>query len=146
MSEKLSIRQHFISSFCGPFFLQKISPKIYLAVASGFLRTRMTESPRRNILEMKRSLLTGLLFFLPFPVLGTSTHISLTFSRTMLQCLKKKTHSHREKTSFWGFRPSLTQTRLYNLTKWLEDWNFGLELFYLHVCCEKKEHFSCHGL
>lgn len=31
------------------------------APAKGFLRTRMTESPLRNILEMKRSLLTGLL-------------------------------------------------------------------------------------
>ena len=35
------------------------------AAARGFFRTRMTESPRRNILEMKRSLLTGLAFFLP---------------------------------------------------------------------------------
>jgi len=35
---------------------------------------------------MKRSLLTGLDFFLPFPDRGTSVHISLTFSRTMLQC------------------------------------------------------------
>ncbi len=32
------------------------------APASGFLSTRMTESPRRNILDMKRSLLTGLLW------------------------------------------------------------------------------------
>uniref|UniRef100_A0A1J3FXY8 Uncharacterized protein n=1 Tax=Noccaea caerulescens TaxID=107243 RepID=A0A1J3FXY8_NOCCA len=53
----------------------------------GFLRTIMTESPRRNILLMKRSLLTASAFFLPFPVFGTSVHISLTFSRTMLQCL-----------------------------------------------------------
>ena len=28
--------------------------------ASGFLKTRMTESPLKNILEMNRSLLTGL--------------------------------------------------------------------------------------
>ena len=28
----------------------------------------MTESPRKNILLMKRSLLTGLAFFLPLPV------------------------------------------------------------------------------
>lgn len=47
----------------------------------------MTESPRRNILEMYRSLLTGLDFFFPFPLLGTSVHISFTFSSTMLQCL-----------------------------------------------------------
>jgi len=89
----------------------------------GFLRTMMTESPRRNILLMKRSLLTGWAFFFPLPVLGTwciqaqhlayvtsrqvnsnvlsseeiyvnktlhtSVHISLTFSRTILQCLSK---------------------------------------------------------
>jgi len=53
----------------------------------GFLRTIMTESPRRNILLMNLSLLTGWAFFLPLPVFGTSVHISLTFSKTMLQCL-----------------------------------------------------------
>lgn len=31
------------------------------APASGFLNTNMTESPRKNIFEIKRSLLTGLL-------------------------------------------------------------------------------------
>lgn len=35
---------------------------------------------------MYLSLLTGFAFF-PFPDLGVSVHISLTFSRTMLQCL-----------------------------------------------------------
>ena len=59
----------------------------YLPAIRGFLRTTMTESPRRNILEMYRSLLTGLDFFFPLPLLGTSVHISLTFSRTILQCL-----------------------------------------------------------
>ncbi len=34
----------------------------------GLRSTRMTESPRRNILLMNRSLFTGLAFFLPFPV------------------------------------------------------------------------------
>lgn len=61
----------------------------YFVDASGFFNTRMTESPLKNILEMKRSLLTGLDFFLPLPVLGTSVHISFTFSSTMLQCLGK---------------------------------------------------------
>ena len=61
----------------------------YFVDASGFFNTRMTESPLKNILEMKRSLLTGLDFFLPLPVLGTSVHISFTFSSTMLQCLRK---------------------------------------------------------
>jgi hypothetical protein len=34
----------------------------------GLRSTRMTESPRKNILLMKRSLFTGLAFFLPLPV------------------------------------------------------------------------------
>lgn len=55
----------------------------------GFLRIRITESPRRNILEMYLSLFTGLDFFFPLPVLGTSVHISFTFSKTILQCLSK---------------------------------------------------------
>lgn len=49
---------------------------------------KMTVSPRRNILLMNRSLLTGFAFF-PLPLLGTSVHISLTFSSTMLQCRSK---------------------------------------------------------
>lgn len=50
--------------------------------------TIMTESPLRNILLMKRSLLTLLPFF-PSLSFGVSVHISLTFSSTMLQCLSK---------------------------------------------------------
>eukprot|EP00320_Phaeocystis_rex_P021968 CAMPEP_0119055780 /NCGR_PEP_ID=MMETSP1178-20130426/331_1 /TAXON_ID=33656 /ORGANISM="unid sp, Strain CCMP2000" /LENGTH=128 /DNA_ID=CAMNT_0007036407 /DNA_START=217 /DNA_END=600 /DNA_ORIENTATION=+ len=46
----------------------------------------MTLSPRKNILLIKRSLLTGF-DFLATPPLGVSVHISLTFSSTMLQCL-----------------------------------------------------------
>merc|ERR1719347_1740576 len=72
---KVTKNQSSSASHCGP------------AAARGFLRTRMTESPRRNILEMNLSLLTGLAFFLPLPVFGSSVHISLTPSRTMLQCL-----------------------------------------------------------
>ena len=96
-------------------FIQKVawhgnySYLLGAAPAKGFLKTKITESPRRNILEMNRSLLTGLLcfntkeacylyyfffclekkvtFFFPFPVLGTSVHISFTFSSTILQCL-----------------------------------------------------------
>lgn len=55
--------------------------------ASGFFRTRITESPRRNIFGMNRSFATGFAFFLPLPVFGSSVHISLTFSSTILQCL-----------------------------------------------------------
>jgi len=36
----------------------------------GFLRTMITESPRRNILLMNLSLLTGSAFFFPLPVFG----------------------------------------------------------------------------
>lgn len=50
----------------------------YLFADNGFLKTKMTESPRKNIFEMNRSLFTGLTFFLPFPDLGISVHISLT--------------------------------------------------------------------
>lgn len=80
----------------------------------GFRRTMTTESPRKNILLTKRSLLIGCDAFLPLPVFGickharcspcgvnkrrncvallevsrhTSVHISFTFSRSMLQCL-----------------------------------------------------------
>ena len=49
----------------------------------------MTESPRRNILLMNRSMFTGFALPEPFPVLFTSLHISFTFSRTMLQCRSK---------------------------------------------------------
>ena len=47
----------------------------------------MTESPRRNILLIKRSLLIGFAFAFPLPGRGASVHISFTFSSTMLQCL-----------------------------------------------------------
>jgi len=57
-----------------------------VAVARGFLSTRITESPRRNILLIYRSLLTGFAFFVPFPDFGNSVHISFTFSSTILQC------------------------------------------------------------
>ena len=61
---------------------------IYLGLRS----TRMTESPRRNILGTNRSRATLARRCppaappLPPPFFGASVHISLTFSRTMLQC------------------------------------------------------------
>jgi len=70
-----------ISSFIPIYIIQFLS-------ANGFLRTRITESPRKNIFAMYLSLLIGFAF-LPFPVFGISYHISLTFSNTMLQCLSK---------------------------------------------------------
>jgi hypothetical protein len=46
-------------------------------------RTVMIESPLRNSFDMNLSLLTG------FPFFGSSTHISVTSSKTILQCLSK---------------------------------------------------------
>ena len=53
--------------------------------AAGLRRTKMTESPLRKSLAMYLSLLTGLALLFPFPVFGTSVHISFTFSSTMLK-------------------------------------------------------------
>jgi len=61
----------------------------------------MTESPRRNILLMYRSLLTGFAFFVPFPVFGNSVHISFTFSKTILQC---RSNAFTRPSSFLLFR------------------------------------------
>jgi len=99
--------KHYHNSHCLPlFFTKNLSIRhhdwmvvevswecwsmVHFAVARGLRSTRITESPRRNILEINLSLFTGLDFFLPLPVFGTSVHISLTFSSTMLQCLEKR--------------------------------------------------------
>jgi len=52
------------------------------ATALGFGITSTTESPRRNILLMKRSRLTACAFLVPLPVLGTSVHHSRTLINT----------------------------------------------------------------
>lgn len=59
--------------------------EILISYFNGFLTTTITESPLRNIFEIKRSFGTGLALACPFPVFGTSVHNSRTFSRTMLQ-------------------------------------------------------------
>eukprot|EP01047_Picozoa_sp_COSAG01_P068649 COSAG01_NODE_9970_length_2288_cov_11.761207_1_plen_150_part_00 len=46
---------------------------------------------------MKRSLLTGLAFALPLPVLGVSVHISFTFSNTCTQ----RDSGHRYPSASW---------------------------------------------
>lgn len=65
----------------------------------------MTESPRRNILLMKRSLLTGWAFFFPLPVLGTwyiqAEHLAYATSRKVnsnvlsreVICINKMLHT-----------------------------------------------------
>merc|ERR1719409_1331486 len=55
----------------------------HLQAHLGFRSTKITESPRKKSLLMKRSLFTGFAFFLP--PCGISVHISRTFSRTMLE-------------------------------------------------------------
>merc|ERR1719401_1612034 len=83
----------------------------------GFLRTRITESPRRNSLLMKRSLFTGLAFFLP--PCGTSVHISRTFSSTMFEWRSK----------------ALTRARIFRLLRQLiSTW----ELSFTHFCSTDK--------
>ena len=43
-----------------------------------------------------------------------------------------------EKTGLPGFWPSLTQTRLHNLRRWLEAWNFGFRKLRYHSICLAK--------
>ena len=64
-----------------------LAPHSYELITFGFRRTRITESPRRNIFDTYRSLFTCFAF-LPFPR-GFSVQISFTFSRTILQCRSK---------------------------------------------------------
>jgi hypothetical protein len=67
----------------------------------GFLRTMITESPRRNILLMNLSLLTGWAFFLPFPVFGTyREETQIISSRYYRQVWNRILH--REAKSFHG--------------------------------------------
>ena len=80
-----------------------------------FRSTRITESPRINILLRKRSLLMVLAFLHPFPVFGISVHSSFTFSRTMLQCLSKAFTRPR---SFRLFRQLISTCALV-FTLWL---------------------------
>lgn len=61
-------------------------------LASGFRRTKITESPRKNIFEMNRSLFTGLTFFFPLPVRGISVHISLTLRVNWTEICDKCKH------------------------------------------------------
>ena len=63
----------------------QVCARDYASLAPGLRNTRMTESPRTKSLLMKRSLGMGLDFFLPLPLLGTSSHISFTSSSTCEQ-------------------------------------------------------------
>lgn len=82
-------------------------------MANGFRRTKMTESPRKNIFEMNRSLFTGFTFFLPFPVRGTSVHISLTLKKQMkLVWISPTLKKYRFKTLFTFPRPCCSVDRM----------------------------------
>ena len=69
----------FVLFFLFFIFLKRI---VVLTHYLGSTRISMTESPRKNIFEIKRSLLIGLDFAFPFPAFGCSVHISFTFSKT----------------------------------------------------------------
>lgn len=88
-------------------------------VASGFLNTKMTESPRKNIFDINLSLLTGFTFFFPFPVRGTSVHISFTLSNTMLQW---RSNALTRPRSFLLLR-QLIKTCVLFLTDWVSTDN-----------------------
>ena len=60
----------------------------YTLLQAECLNTSTTLSPLKNILEINRSLLTGLPFF-PLADLGVSVHISLTLINTILLCRSK---------------------------------------------------------
>ena len=60
--------------------------KVHLPATAGLRKTKITESPRKNILAIYLSLFTGFDLVFPLPDLGVSVHISLTFSSTMLKC------------------------------------------------------------
>ena len=59
----------------------------------------------------------------------TTCTISTNYKWYCLKCLAQKsldTNELRlEKICLNGFRPGLTQTRLYNHWRWVETWNFG---------------------
>jgi len=54
--------------------------------AAGFDTIKITESPRKNILDTNLSLLIGCPRFLPLPPLDDSVHISLTSSSNLVAC------------------------------------------------------------
>lgn len=64
----------------------------------GFLRTMITESPRRNILLINLSLLTGRAFFLPFPVFGTWTKNDTNY---IWSCVQKCKKNHDDTNEAW---------------------------------------------
>lgn len=82
--------------------------------AAGFLKTRITLSPRKNIFATYLSLLTGFAFF-PFPLFGVSVHISLQFSKTMLQW---RSNARTLANIFLLFR-QLINTWVLSLTDWV---------------------------
>ena len=53
------------------------------AAPAGLLTIKMTESPRKNILDTYRSLLIAVPRVRPFPPLDASVHISFTSSRSL---------------------------------------------------------------
>mmetsp|Transcript_2040 Transcript_2040/g.3195 ORF Transcript_2040/g.3195 Transcript_2040/m.3195 type:complete len:260 (+) Transcript_2040:678-1457(+) len=75
----------------------------------GFRNTMTTESPRKNILLTNRSLFTARDALLPFPVLGISVHISVTFSKIMLQW---RSNALTRASSLWLLRQLMSTCEL----------------------------------
>ncbi len=88
---------------------------VYFPERAGLRSTKITESPRKNILATYLSLFTGFDFDFPLPDLGVSVHISLTFSSTMLKCRSK---AFTLANSFRLFR-QLIRTCVLCFTDWL---------------------------
>ena len=104
---------------------------IYLEeIAAGLRKIKITESPLRKSLAIYLSLLTGLALLFPFPVFGTSVHISFTFSSTMLKC---RSNALTRASSLRLFR-QLMRTCVFCLTDWVSTdrgpvWNSSSSLF-----------------
>ena len=55
---------------------------------------------------------------------------------------KERFELHHEETCKWGFRPGPTQARMYNHSKWLDAWNFGLARSGIALRSEKQRRWS----
>ena len=103
----------------------------FAAMAAGLRKIKITESPLRKSLAMYLSLLTGVALLFPVPVLGTSVHISFTFSSTML---KWRSKAFTRARSLRLLR-QLMRTCVFCLTDWVSTergpvWNSSSSFFF----------------
>ena len=76
-------RQPILYSLFNDWYVVYSPPPPSLARPAGLLTTKITESPRKNILLTYRSLFTATPLVLPLPPLDFSVHISLTSSSSL---------------------------------------------------------------